>query len=147
MELCPLSTVYCELFFEAPNVLKRFPTHLPTERPPSALRLLGALSVVCVLGASGNAIADPQNKQALMAQQRMEHRQRQMEEMRAIRQAERQRVKEVVRASLVERRAQHGELANERPMEQFRRMSPEEKMALRKQIREARREIYLQKQN
>lgn len=70
-----------------------------------------------------------------------------MEEMRALRQAERQRVKEVMRASLAEQRARQGEFANERPIEQFRRMSPEEKMALRKQIREARREIYLQKQN
>lgn len=70
-----------------------------------------------------------------------------MEEMRALRQAERQRVKEVMRASLAEQRARQGEFTNERPIEQFRRMSPEEKMALRKQIREARREIYLQKQN
>lgn len=83
----------------------------------------------------------------MMMQKRMEQRQRQMDEMRALRQAERQRVKEVVRASLAERKAQRGELANERPIEQLRRMSPEEKMALRKQIREARREIYLQKQN
>ncbi|MBI3713631.1 MAG: hypothetical protein HY253_11825 [Burkholderiales bacterium] len=113
----------------------------------SAWRYLGAVSVVCVLGTSASAIAAPQNKHAIMAQQRMENRQRQMEEMRVQRQAERQRVKEVIRASLAEQRAQQGELANERPNEQFRRMSPEEKMALRKQIREARREIYSQKQN
>ncbi len=120
---------------------------MPTERPLSVLRLLGALSVVCVLNVSGNAIAGPQNKHAIMAQQRMEHRQRQMEEMRALRQAERQRVKDEIRASLAEQRTQQAEFANERQGEQFRRMSPEEKMALRKQIREARREIYLQKQN
>lgn len=106
-----------------------------------------ALFALYAFGVSGNAVAAPQEKQAIMAQKRMENRQRQMEEMRAQRQAEQQRAREMMRTSLAEQRARQREFANERPIEHFRRMSPEEKMALRKQIREARREIYLQKQH
>lgn len=139
LELCFVSPVYPPPLFFLLTVPKRFLPLLPCRTSLSTLCLLLAFAVCCHAGAA------PQNKQQMMMQKRMEHRQLQMEEMRAMRQAERQRVKEVVRASLAEQRAQRGEVTNERPIEQLRRMSPEEKMALRKQIREARREIYLQK--
>lgn len=139
LELCFVSPVYPPPLFLLLTVPKRFLPLLPCRISLSTLCLLLAFAVC------GHAGAAPQNKQQMMMQKRMEHRQLQMEEMRAMRQAERQRVKEVVRASLAEQRAQRGEVINERPIEQLRRMSPEEKMALRKQIREARREIYLQK--
>lgn len=99
-----------------------------------------------------------------MARQRFEMRQRQMQEFRANRQAEkaaRQQAKaeqqaanpppqpqtpppqQVSLSSTVQQ--SQGNIERDFKPSKMNRLTPEERMALRKQIREARREIYLQR--
>lgn len=105
----------------------------------------------CVVFASLNTgWAQERAAKTVIIEKHIEFRQRPItiEELRAIRQAERQRIRAMVRESLLERRAireirsETGEVR----LEQLRRLTPEEKMALRKQIRNARREVYLRHQ-
>jgi hypothetical protein len=84
---------------------------------------------------------------------KQEIRQRRIEEFRAIRQIERQ---ERLSEKLPQRQLQSNEKAmlppqpapesGERPVPRFNRLTPEERMALRKQIRDARDNIYQKRQ-
>jgi len=131
--------------------------------PKIKLVVLSIALTVCTL-ANGTAWAAPQQGRNLGARQRFEMRQRQMEEIRANRQAEkaaRQQAKAEQQAANPPPQpqtppAQQGSLSSTVQQSQgnierdfkpnkLNRLTPEERMALRKQIREARREIYLQR--
>ncbi|WMW78939.1 hypothetical protein RF679_09705 [Undibacterium cyanobacteriorum] len=127
--------------------------------------VLSIALTVCSL-ANETAWAAPQQGRKPGGMQRFEMRQRQMEEIRANRQAEkaaRQQAKaeqqaanpppqpqpqtpppqQVSLSSTVQQ--SQGNIERDFKPNKLNRLTPEERMALRKQIREARREIYLQR--
>lgn len=131
--------------------------------PKIKLLVLSIALTVCMF-ANDIVWATPQQGRNPGARQRFEMRQRQIEEMRANRQAEkaaRQQAKAEQQAGNPPQQAQtpppqqaslsstvqqsQGNIERDFRPNKLNRLTPEERMALRKQIREARREIYLQR--
>ncbi|MFC0352082.1 hypothetical protein [Undibacterium danionis] len=114
------------------------------------------LRVLLVVGLSDISVAFAQQR-SFEANRKQEMRQRRVEEFRAIRQIEHQERLH----HLSEKAAQRQPISNEsglptaarsgsemeaRPLPKFNRLTPEERIALRRQIREAREDIYLKRQ-
>ncbi|MBC3879922.1 hypothetical protein H8K35_06710 [Undibacterium sp. LX40W] len=122
---------------------------------------LGIGFSICALFIAQGAGASPQQGKGGGVHPRFEAKQRQFQEMRANRQAMRQAKQqnqkegESIPAQAAGVQAQtplssavqqnQGQLERE-PNVRFNRLTPEERQALRRQIKEARREIYLQRQ-
>lgn len=124
-------------------------------------QLLKISFVLCLLGAEQSSFAAPQHGQNGGGRPRFEAKQRQIQEMRAnrqaLRQARQQQLKQSEPAAVqaapfssptpLSSSVQQNQGTIERERHPgFNRLTPEERQALRRQIKEARREIYLQRQ-
>lgn len=112
------------------------------------------LLVSSILGMSVDAYAQPQHQQNSGARQNPEKRRFQFQEFRANRRLERQLDKQNSTISDRERISARKDLSTFLPADgreennnhKFNRLSPEERIALRRQIKEARQDIYLRRQ-